>query len=108
MISAMPRIKEGDMVQVMVGRSRGRSGKVLRVDRKRERVLVEKVNMVKRHMKPSKQHPQGGIVEKESGVHWSSVMLLCATCGKPRRSRVVKSETGKSLVCVKCERAFGN
>ncbi|WP_107038315.1 50S ribosomal protein L24 [Brumimicrobium mesophilum] len=69
-------IKVGDTVKVISGEHRGQDGKVLSIDRKKERVLVEGVNVVKRHTKPDAANPQGGIVEKEAGLHISNLMLV--------------------------------
>ena len=69
-------IKVGDTVKVLSGTSRGSEGKVLRIDRAKDRVVVEGVNVVKKHVKPSAANPQGGIEEKEAGVHISNVMLV--------------------------------
>lgn len=68
-------IKTGDVVQVTAGKERGRSGTVLRVDRKRNRVVVEGLNVVKRHKRPSPTDPDGGIIEKEASIHASNVLL---------------------------------
>ena len=78
-------IRRGDEVVVITGEDRGRRGKVLRVDRKRNRVVVEGVNRVKRHQRPSQKNPQGGIVEKEMPVHLSNVMIWDATEQKPAK-----------------------
>ncbi|RFC55444.1 50S ribosomal protein L24 [Brumimicrobium aurantiacum] len=69
-------IKVGDTVKVISGEHRGQDGKVLSIDRNKERVLVEGVNVVKRHTKPDAANPQGGIVEKEAGLHISNLMLV--------------------------------
>ena len=69
-------IKVGDTVKVLSGESRGQEGKVLTIDRNKERATVEGVNIVKRHTKPSASDPQGGIVEKESGIHISNLMVV--------------------------------
>jgi large subunit ribosomal protein L24 len=69
-------IKVGDTVQVISGEAKGQEGKVLSIDRNKERVLVGGVNLVKKHTKPSASSPQGGIVEKEAGIHISNIMLL--------------------------------
>jgi large subunit ribosomal protein L24 len=69
-------IKVGDTVKVITGESNGQEGKVLSIDKKKMRATVQGVNMVKKHMKPSAQDPQGGIVEKEAGVHVSNLMLV--------------------------------
>ncbi|PKR81222.1 50S ribosomal protein L24 [Brumimicrobium salinarum] len=69
-------IKVDDTVKVISGVHRGQEGKVLSIDRKKERVLVEGINVVKRHAKPDAANPQGGIVEKEAGLHISNLMLV--------------------------------
>ena len=69
-------IKVGDTVKVLSGNSRGQEGKILVIDKKKERAVVEGQNMIKKHMKPSASDPQGGIVEKESGIHISNLMVV--------------------------------
>ena len=69
-------IKVGDTVKVLSGNSRGQEGKILVIDKKKERAVVEGQNMIKKHMKPSSSDPQGGIVEKESGIHISNLMVV--------------------------------
>ena len=97
------RIKKGDVVRVISGRARGRQGKVLSVDRLRQRLIVEKVNMIKRHMRPSRVS-KGGIVEKEGPIHVSKVMLICPECGKPTRVAIRRLENGQRLrMCKQCE-----
>ena len=78
------RIKKGDDVVVLSGREKGKKGKVLRVIRESSRVLVQGVNMVRRHTRPSQTNP-GGIVEKESAVHISNVAVADPKLGKPTR-----------------------
>ncbi|MBI2346142.1 MAG: 50S ribosomal protein L24 [Deltaproteobacteria bacterium] len=95
-------LRKGDLVQVMVGRAKGKSGKVLRVDRKYERVYVEKVNMVKRHLKPSRANPQGGVLEKEAPMRWSNVMPVCPKCAKPVRLRHQVTKEVRQRACGKC------
>jgi large subunit ribosomal protein L24 len=75
-------IRKNDQVQVMTGKEKGKTGKVLKVDRKTGRVTIEKVNMVKKHVKPSQKTPQGGILEKELPLHYSNVLLMCAKCNR--------------------------
>ncbi len=96
-------IKRGDLVQVMIGKESGKTGKVLHVYPKREKVLIEKLNFVKRHMKPSKQYKQGGIVEKEAPLHWSNVMVVCSKCNKPVRTKHKVIEEKKTRICLKCD-----
>ena len=69
-------IKKDDKVKVIAGRDTGKIGKVLKVDRKKGGLLIEKINIVKRHSKPTQQNRQGGIVEKEMPIQWSNVMVM--------------------------------
>ena len=78
------RIKRGDRVVVLTGRDRGRQGEVLRVLRKEDRVIVQGVNVVKRHQRPSAAHP-GGIIEKEAAIHISNVAHVDPASGRPTR-----------------------
>ena len=81
------KIKKGDTVEVIAGKDAGKQGRVLVVDRKRERVVVEGVNMIKRHTRPNPQkNIKGGVVEREAGVHVSNVMVLSPDSGQ--RSRI--------------------
>jgi large subunit ribosomal protein L24 len=94
------RIKSEDQVIVISGKDRGKTGKVLRVDPKKERVYVEGLNMIKKHTKPQQvpgaQRPEqvGGVIEREGGIHLSNVMLLDPKDGKPTRVGV-EIEDGK-------------
>jgi large subunit ribosomal protein L24 len=78
-------IKKGDSVMVITGESKGQKGRVLEVDRNKDRALVEGVNMVSKHTKPNSKAPQGGIVKKEAPIHLSNLMLMDPTSGKPTR-----------------------
>jgi large subunit ribosomal protein L24 len=81
------KIKKGDTVEVISGKDAGKQGRVLVVDHKRERVVVEGVNMIKRHTRPNPQkNIKGGVVEREAGVHVSNVMVLSPDSGQ--RSRI--------------------
>lgn len=79
------RIKKSDLVRVMSGNDRGKEGKVLKVFPESGRIIVEKVNLIKRHTKASRNMPQGGIIEKEGPINASNVMLVCPNTGKPTR-----------------------
>ena len=70
------KIKTGDTVKVIAGEEKGKEGKVLRVDREKNRAIVEGLNLVKKHTKPNAQNPQGGIVEKEASIHISNLSLI--------------------------------
>ena len=78
-------IKKGDTVLILTGESRNQKGRVLEVDRVKERAIVEGVNLVSKHTKPNAKSPQGGIVKKEAPVHISNLMLLDPASGKPTR-----------------------
>jgi len=97
------RIKKDDKVKVITGKDRGKIGKVLKVNRKKDRILVENVNIVKRHTRPSAKQRQGGILEMEASLHWSNVMLMCDKCLAPVRVKLQQLEDGKKVrVCRKC------
>ncbi|KMY65810.1 50S ribosomal protein L24 [Desulfocarbo indianensis] len=97
-------IKKEDRVLVTTGRDRGKVGKVLRVLPDKERVLVEKVNMIKRHTRGgATKTGQGGIIEKEATVHLSNLKLICGKCTEPTRVGRKVLEDGKIVrVCKKC------
>jgi large subunit ribosomal protein L24 len=96
-------IRKNDLVQVLAGRESGKRGKVLSIVTDKDRVIVEKVNMVKRHTRPNQKNRQGGIVEKEASMHLSNVMLICEKCNRPVRVRYKHDKGGEAQrVCVKC------
>lgn len=100
-------IKKNDLVAVIAGKEKGKTGKVLKVLPKSSRVLVEKLNMVKRHQKPTQTNPQGGVVEKEMGIHCSNLMLVCSKCSKPVRVSKKEVNGKKVRVCKKCGDVIG-
>ncbi|MBI2890900.1 MAG: 50S ribosomal protein L24 [Nitrospirae bacterium] len=101
-------VRKNDTVAVMVGKDRGKTGKVLRVVPKRGRVVVEKVNMVKRHTKATQDQP-GGIIEKEAPIHVSNVLPYCGRCSRGVRIRHKGLEDGtKVRICAKCGEAIGS
>ncbi len=85
-------IKKGDTVKVIAGNEKGSTGKVLMVDSKKQRALVEGVNMVSKHTKPSASSPQGGIVKKEASVHVSNLMVMDAKGNPTRVGRKLDSD----------------
>jgi large subunit ribosomal protein L24 len=102
-------IKKGDLVQVNAGEDRKKQGKVLEVDPKKERAIVEGINMVSKHMKPNSAHPQGGIVKKEASIHISNLNVVDPTTGKPtrvgrKRVEVEISKDGKTVTKTKSVR----
>jgi len=96
-------VRKNDLVQVIAGKEKGKTGKVLKVLPKKNRVLVEKVNFVKRHSRPSGRTRQGGIIQKEAPIHISNVLLVCPKCNRGARMGKRLLEDGKkALVCKKC------
>jgi large subunit ribosomal protein L24 len=101
------QIRRGDRVKVIRGNHRGQEGTVLRVDREKNRVVVEGVNLRKRHRKPSAQDPEGGIISFEAPIHASNVMLVDPSTGEPSRVRVQQNEDGtRDRVAVKSGRVI--
>ncbi len=101
------KIKKGDQVQVIAGKDRGKKGKVLRVDRKSGRLVVEHVNMVKRHSKPNPgKGVTGGIVEREAPIAISNVMLISADAGRPTRVGYTFLEDGRKVRSAKVDGAI--
>ena len=99
-------IKKDDMVEVIAGREKGKRGKVLRVIREKDAAVVEKVRIVKRHMKPSQQS-QGGIVEKEASINLSNIALVCDKCDKPVRVGMkMLDDNRKVRACKACGEVF--
>jgi len=90
-------IRKGDTVVVITGKYKGRRGRVLRVIPKEDRLLVEGVNMMKRHTKPSNRNQQGGIVEREAPIHISNVMAWCDSANKPSKIQMKKLEDGSRV-----------
>lgn len=87
-------IRKGDIVQVIAGHEKGKTGKVLKVLKEENRVLVEKLNMVKRHTKPTQANQQGGIMEREGKIHISNVMPVDPKTSRPSRVRRKRLEDG--------------
>jgi large subunit ribosomal protein L24 len=99
----LPKIKKNDKVIVIVGKEKGKIGTVLKIDAEKGRVVVEKVNMVKKHAKPSAKTAQGGIIEKEGPLSISNVMIVCNKCTEPTRIGMRALEDGSKVrVCKKC------
>lgn len=99
----LARIKKNDMVTVMAGKDIGKTGKVLRVFPEMGKVVVEKINLIKRHTKQKSQSEQGGIIEKEAPFHISNVLFFCRKCQRGVRVGVKMLSDGKKVrVCKKC------
>ena len=100
-------VRKGDTVVVITGKEKGKRGRILRVLTDKERVVVERVNMVKRHTKPTQANPRGGILEKEGTIAMSNLALWCGKCGKGRRAKAdIRDGQKKRRMCVKCGSPF--
>ena len=88
-------IKKGDTVIVISGESKGQQGRILEVQRIKDRAIVEGVNLISKHQKPNAEHPQGGIIKKEAGVHISNLMVVDPKTGKPTRIGRKRNSEGK-------------
>lgn len=96
-------VKKGDTVKIIGGKDVGKEGKVLRCAPQTDRVVVEKVNLVKKANRPTQQNPQGGISSVEAPVHVSNVMVVCPACNKPTRiAHRITDDGAKVRVCKKC------
>ncbi len=96
------KIRKGDTVQVLSGNDKGKTGEVLEVMPKQEKIVVKGVNIRKKHVKPRKQGDEGGIISVECGIHSSKVNVLCPKCNKPARIGYKMEKDSKVRVCKKC------
>ena len=101
-------IKKNDMVMVVAGRERGKTGKVLRVLPDSGKVTVERLNVVKRHSKPRGATNPGGIIEKEAPFAVANVMIMCDRCNAPVRIGIKTAADGNTRVCKRCGEPLGN
>jgi large subunit ribosomal protein L24 len=96
-------VKKGDTVLVLSGKDKGKKGKIIEALPKKGKIVVEGVNKVKRHTKPTQKMPQGGIIVKEAAMHSSKVMLVCPSCDKPTRIKKTALANGAmSRTCKHC------
>lgn len=103
----MARIKKNDEVLVIAGKDKGKRGRVLRVFPDQNRALVERVNLIKKHTRPTQNNPKGGIIEKESPIHLSNLMLYCSRCNRATRVGYKILESGdKVRICRRCQEVF--
>jgi len=94
---AIAHVRKGDTVIVVAGKERGKRGRVLRVIPEKSRVVIERINMIKRHQRPTQKLRQGGIIEREGSIHLSNVMLVDPTSGKPTRIGMRALADGKKV-----------
>lgn len=101
------KIIRDDKVKVIAGNSKGKTGKVLKVIVEKNKLIIEGVNLVKKHQKPNQNNQQGGIIEKEAPIHASNVMLICSNCEKAVRISRRRTEDGKAeRICKSCNKAL--
>lgn len=101
------QIRKNDSVMVISGKERGKTGKVLRVNPRDDAVIIERVNVVKRHTKPRGPQQSGGIIEKEAAIPASNIMIMCDKCNAPvRMGRRVLADGNKVRVCRRCGEAL--
>ena len=94
---AIAHVRKGDTVMVVAGKERGKKGKVLRVIPEKSRVVVERINMIKKHQKPTQKLRQGGIIEREGAIHLSNVMLVDPGSDRPTRVGMRALSDGKKV-----------
>jgi len=100
-------VKKGDNVVIVAGKDKGKKGKVLQAFPQESRVIVEGVNIIKKHSRPTQKLPQGGIIEREAPLHVSNVMPFCAKCGKGVRISKKELTDGKMVrTCSQCGEVF--
>lgn len=100
----MAKIKKNDTVRILTGKDKGKSGKVITVFPKTMRALVQGLNLVKKHARRTKEDQQGGIIQKESPVHISNLMVVCQKCGKPTSlGSNMLSDGTRVRICKKCK-----
>ena len=100
-------VRRGDTVVVIAGKEKGKKGRVLRLLTKKHRVVIERINLVKRHTRATQANPKGGIIEKEGSVELSNVAIWCGKCSAGRRVKAETKDGGKKQrVCVKCSTVF--
>ena len=101
------QIRKNDSIMVISGKERGKTGKVLRVNPKEDAVIIERINVVKRHTKPRGPQQAGGIIEKEASIPASNIMIMCDKCNAPVRiGQKILADGNKVRVCRRCGEAL--
>ncbi len=105
----MNRLRKGDLVEIICGKDRGQRGKIIKIITKKNRAIVENLNLVYKHLKPNQDplQPQGGIVKRPASIHLSNLMPVCTSCNKPVRVSYRVEGDDKIRVCRKCGRPIG-
>lgn len=100
------KVRKGDKVKIMVGKDKGKDGVIDRVYPKQEKILIQGMNLIKRHIKKNQELPQGGIVDIPKPIRVSSLMLICPKCSKPTRVGFKLDKNKKVRSCKKCKATF--
>ncbi len=104
MAKTSTKVKKNDTVVIITGKEKGKKGRVLKVHPADNRVVVEKVNFIKKHKRPSQKQRKGGIIEKEGPIDLSKVMILCKKCDRPTKvGQVVLEDGKKQRFCRRCK-----
>jgi large subunit ribosomal protein L24 len=101
-------VKKGDLVKILAGKDKGKSGKIERVLPKENKVVVTGINMVKKHQKPTKYRTQAGIIDIAMPLQQSNVMIICPNCSKPTRTGFKVNKDQKMRICKKCKEVIDN
>lgn len=96
------KLKKNDNVMILTGKDKGKSGIIERVFPADDKVIVKGIALAKKHVKPSRKNPQGGIIDINQKISVSNTMMLCPSCGKPTKIAFNVTEKGKSRICKKC------
>jgi large subunit ribosomal protein L24 len=100
----MAKVRKNDTVKLLSGKDKGKTGKVITVFPDAERAIVQAVNMVKKHTRRTREDQQGGVIQKESPIHVSNLMVVCQKCGKPTRVGFSRLSDGtKTRICKRCK-----
>ncbi|HOV13283.1 MAG TPA: 50S ribosomal protein L24 [Spirochaetota bacterium] len=102
-METLKKLKKEDLVEIVVGKDKGKSGKIIEIDRKNNKVLIEGLNMIKKTQKKSNKNPNGGITEIEAFIDHSNVMIVCPKCKKSTRVGLKVVGDSKKRICKKCK-----
>ena len=100
------KIKKGDSVKILKGKDAGKIGKIIKSLPKENKVVVEGLNLVKKHIRPKKQGEKGQVVEVPRPINISNTMLICPLCGKPTRINIIRENDSRKSKCKKCQGIF--
>ncbi len=100
------KVKKGDLIMVISGKDRGKQGKVENVDPKKGKIIVTGINIAKKHLKPSRKSPHGGIIDKLMPIDISNIVIVCPRCSKPTRVAYKITESKKLRICKKCKESL--